>query len=1594
MIGIENEHEFYTHHYLTAILTEDIRPAVERWREQAREGDGKTPMRELSALQQDLFRFRDRIPRLKQPATRVQAHREMTGALLAALGYEIRPRHVELKLGLLPILAELSRADGSPLLWLLPVTSTRGEEETDPLSLPLLPEQHVVVPDTDFGDRDNPTLDQAAEALVTDAFALEEPPRFVLILGDTQWVLADRGKWPEQRMLRFDWVEILGRRDPDTLAAAAALLHRECLAPGAGTTLVDTLDDSSHKHAYAVSEDLKYALRECIERIGNEAIRYRIEVSKKKVYGEEIDGAELARECMRFMYRLLFLLYVEARPELGYAPMGSDAYRLGYSLDRLRDLEILDLETEEAREGFYIHESLNRLFQMVFEGTEPQRQQVLQEEPTSVHDTFRLVPLHAHLFDPDRTAFLNRVRLRNGVLLEVIKQMSLSRPQGKGKGKRRGRISYATLGINQLGAVYEALLSFRGFFAEKTLYEVKPKDAEHDPLGIAYFVDEAALKDYGKDERVYDEQGRVMSYPPGTFIYRQAGRDRQKSASYYTPEVLTRCLVKYALKELLEDEQENIKLCGKELLELTICEPAMGSAAFLNEAINQLSEIYLRVRQRELGERIPHEQYRHELQRVRMYLADNNVFGVDLNPIALELAEVSLWLNAIFGEQNHVFVPWFGGQLACGNSLVGAWRKVFSANDLHAGRQRKESPWLEAVPERVPLGNKRPKGSAYHFLLPDRGMATYGEGSEGKPIREMCKDELARIKQWRAEVCRPLDDDDRVALADLSTAVDRLWDKHVELLKQIRQRTTDPLTVYGFDHPRAGKPPTSTKDKDRIWEQEMQSLQVQASSPYRRLKLAMDYWCALWFWPMEKADELPDRDEWIEDLSRILATDLRPRHEKLGQRELFPVTQEKEKARELVDEVGFVDVERVLETSSRLRIADELSRRYRFHHWELEFGDVFAARGGFDLVLGNPPWIKVQWTEAGIMGDFDPSFVLKGLSAKEAANRRGSTLKRFDLHHAYHMAHEEAAGNQAFSTAQHAFADLAGIQPNSYKCFIALAWHLSEQGGVVGLLHPEGVYDDPKGGRLRRALYVRLRRHYQLTNEKQLFAEVDHHNRYGINIYGAPDRVAITHIANLFLPSTIDECHAHDGQGTVPGIKNDNNDWAIAGHRSRVIEVGEEELALFATIFDEPNTAAREARLATVHAQELVDVLGVFSKAGCCLAEEETWLASDMWHESRSQAKGTISKRTQFAGTLRGLVFSGPHFFVGNPCYKTPRRVCTVNLHYDVVDLIDLSDDYLPRTNYVPGCAPSEYRSRTPDVPWSAGARVTDYYRVITNRGLSIGGERTLQPAIAPREVGHIDGVYSYVFSDERLMVQVAATWMALPVDFFIKTTGAGDFRPNLARRLPIVLDFEQELRLRACILDCLTTHYADLWAMCFDPSWNRDTWAKENDPRLPTEPVDFFKSLTPTWQRNCALRSDYARRQALVEIDVLVAMGLGLTLEQLQTIYRVQFPVMRMYEKETFYDARGRIIFTTSKGLPGVGLPRRTNKKQPDVPGWEDVKDMTGGTVTITVEDDTLPGGPYEKEITYHAPWVRCDREKDYDVVWNHFARRFGRSA
>jgi len=489
---------------------------------------------------------------------------------------------------------------------------------------------------------------------------------------------------------------------------------------------------------------------------------------------------------------------------------------------------------------------------------------------------------------------------------------------------------------------------------------------------------------------------------------------------------------------------------------------------------------------------------------------------------------------------------------------------------------------------------------------------------------------------------------------------------------------------------------------------------------------------------------------------------------------------------------------------------------------------------------------------------------------------------------------------------------------------------------------------------------------------------IGHREKYSVNIYNNHLSSTFLHMSNLFQPSTIDASFNHNGLGLCEGIKNNDDEWNLKGHHARIVSVAEDTLLLFAKIYDEKGTPALHARLPVVHSQQVVEVLRKFADQPKRLGDlEGQYFSTEMWHETNAEKSGTIKRATQFADAPNNWILSGPHFYVGKPFSKTPRHICTEKGHYDVLDLLAIPDNYLPRTNYVPACELETYRLRSPHVVWNGEVPVIDFYRVIASRRLSQAGERTLQGAITPKGSAHINTVFSIIFDNNSYAICLATALMSLPFDFFVKTTGKADFRHDLAIQLPLLNKrWRTQTNLRTLMLNCLTTHYTELWEECWDETFKKERWTK-NDPRLDNAK---FANLSPKWQRNCALRTDYERRQALVEIDVLAAMALGLTLEELCTIYRIQFPVLRQNENDTWYDQNGRIVFTCSKGLPGVGYSR---------PEWNEIKDMKSGTVSRTITDDTLPGGPIERTITYTAPFDRCNREADYATAWAEFEKR-----
>ena len=380
--------------------------------------------------------------------------------------------------------------------------------------------------------------------------------------------------------------------------------------------------------------------------------------------------------------------------------------------------------------------------------------------------------------------------------------------------------------------------------------------------------------------------------------------------------------------------------------------------------MNQLAEKYLDRKQGELGQRIPHAAYADELQKVRHYIADRNVYGVDLNPVALELAEVSLWLNCIHKGRPRTVVRLSAHvrQLAGGGEAAGV-PECEPREGEQADRAVVQPGAGTGDAGGCGQGRSSPAGAVYHFLLPDPGMADYPrQGGEGAGARQHGADwEVAegtsasrlppsRSRSWEA----------------LSDRVDALWATHTEQLARDHRETEDTIPVWGQPAPARERRTTNTW-KDRIRAQGIFSEGTRTASPYRRLKLVMDYWCALWFWPIEAADRLPDRDAFLNEIALVLTGSVY--QPDLGPNQTADLFGEEyaehaaDIAKRISNEIGMLDLDRLFERFPRLKFVDELAHRHRFHHWELVFADQFhgeasdgRVRGGFDLVLGNPPW--------------------------------------------------------------------------------------------------------------------------------------------------------------------------------------------------------------------------------------------------------------------------------------------------------------------------------------------------------------------------------------------------------------------------------------------------------------------------------------------------------------------------------------------------------------------------------------------------------------------------------------------------------------
>ena len=1029
--AIDNDSEFYPHHYLTEVLDSDLAGVRGRWSEAA----SASPPQRLAALARDFAGLRASAEHAPPSPDDIAAfHAQLVEALgyqrvMQALALPDRPAEAP---GL-PTLAQIV-LPGRIAPWVVVLGNGFTLKAADVFALPAL----IAL----SGDEAPLTWEVAIDTI----FSAEDPPRFIVYMAGAHLVLLEAAKWAQGRYLRLDLDLAFGRRDTAAFLIAAALMSRETICPDGDQLLHDKLEENAHKHAFGVTKDLKHGIISAVELLANcwaDQELARRTVQKVKLFDDDDPqgsrtALELKTQCMRYLYRLLFLLYVESHDDLGIVPMNAEAYRRGYSLESLRDLEQQPLTTPASRDGTYFQQHLERLFALVFSGLDDGGQQGLLGGEGGMTAGFTMPALASELFDPKTTNLLNSVELNrrvlnqsnytrglklpNHLLQEVIQKLSLTAVARFGRS--RGRISYRTLGIEQLGSVYENLLSYSGFFATEPLIELKRKqDPSDDPDVQTWFAPERDKDRFHSDEIIQETKADGRGYrprliPTGTFVFRLAGRDRTESASFYTPKVLTNALVKYSLMELIGDgirprtspipAEPRIKPKADDLLGYTILDSAMGCASFLTEAIDQLAQAYLDRKQIETGVRIPLADFDQERARVRHHLAITGCYGVDLNPIAVELAKVSLWLSCIHQGAS---VPWLGLRMTSGNSLIGARRAWHSLDALLDGT------WTSAAPTDLDWSQSRPDRSVYHFLVGVPDMLSVAKDAVAKQLApEGCHE----ARDWIKDVGQKWSPSEVATLLRLSHEVDRLFNLYLAARRAVLADVTPSTRVWnggvhrsdGTYEPaytafgRAG----ATLDLQR---QELEQLHA-TNSAYRRLKLAMDSWTSLWFWPLEHAKQLPGRGLWLELMEMCLVDQSRPQGPsqtsanweaviagKAVQQNLFDDPARQQTLAEVLTSKGEdallaactdgADTAVMAAKRPFFATVMALAQTHRFHHWELAFPEVFA-KGGFDLQIGNPPWLKVEWEERNLLGDFDPSIGLTDMSSSDVAKRRDAIL--------------------------------------------------------------------------------------------------------------------------------------------------------------------------------------------------------------------------------------------------------------------------------------------------------------------------------------------------------------------------------------------------------------------------------------------------------------------------------------------------------------------------------------------------------------------------------------------------------------------------
>jgi N-6 DNA Methylase len=388
------------------------------------------------------------------------------------------------------------------------------------------------------------------------------------------------------------------------------------------------------------------------------------------------------------LLRLVFILYAEDRNLLPSDTVFGNNYSLGGLYERLRADDSRYHDTMDQRYGAWAQ--LLVLFRLIYGG--------------GSHDAMRIPPREGYLFDPDRYLFLEGrrhatdtptiPRVSDGVVFRILSKLLVLDGE---------RLSYRTLAVEQIGSVYEAIMGFELHAADGPSIALKPAKSNGAPTTVSlerllktpvgervkWLAENADQKLTSKaiDElkaaktieellialdRKIDKEVTPNVVSKGAMIF-QPSDERRRSGSHYTPSALTAPIVEVTLAPVLRQLGEKPK--AEQILQLKVCDPAMGSGAFLVEACRQLGDVLVKAwHMHNSVPPIPADE--DEVLHARRRIAQMCLYGVDKNPLAADLAKLSLWLATLAKDHPFTFLD---HSFRAGDSLVGLTRRQIAA---------------------------------------------------------------------------------------------------------------------------------------------------------------------------------------------------------------------------------------------------------------------------------------------------------------------------------------------------------------------------------------------------------------------------------------------------------------------------------------------------------------------------------------------------------------------------------------------------------------------------------------------------------------------------------------------------------------------------------------------------------------------------------------------------------------------------------------------------------------------------------------------------------------------------------------------------